>query len=129
MTAVTFMVTYMYSGRVGFGSSWIDDELLRSDSDVLELFQAAHFYAISTLVDLCVQSLCAWLTVDSVSEILYVADKFDNSDLKDACLSFIREHLAEVQATDTFRKFVFDRSELLRPVSYTHLTLPTKRIV
>jgi len=117
--AVKATITFMYTGH-------IDGDLLKPDGDALGILEAAHRYDVTSLVDLCVQSLIAHLDVATVSECLHVADLIGNTSLKTSCLNFVRLHISEVQATEKFAKFVATRPALLTEL-LASLFPPAKR--
>ena len=106
---VRLLIYFIYSGQV-------DDELLKSNPDTIELLLAAHRYDIPSLVDVCTQSLSARVAVESVAEFLYVADLIENTYFKHQCMEFIRFHIAEVQATKAYSKFIAPRHALLSQI-------------
>jgi speckle-type POZ protein len=119
VAAVKATIAFMYTGQ-------IDEYLLKPDADTLGILEAAHRYDVSSLVDLCVQSLIARLDVSTVSEWLHVADLIGNAGLKTSCLNFMRLHITEVQATDKFAKFVATRPALVTEL-LASLFPPAKR--
>merc|ERR1712118_223996 len=96
------VIAFMYTGQ-------IDEDLLKADADTLGILEAAHRYDVSSLVDVCVQSLIARLDVSTVAEYFHVADLIGDAVLKTSCLNFMRLNITEVQATDTFAKYVATR--------------------
>ena len=60
-----------------------------SGREVMALFAAASKYQISGLVDLCEKSLVGSLTVENVSEVISLAQQWENPRLTSSCLKFI----------------------------------------
>eukprot|EP00931_Biecheleriopsis_adriatica_P102117 TRINITY_DN77141_c0_g1_i1.p1 TRINITY_DN77141_c0_g1~~TRINITY_DN77141_c0_g1_i1.p1 ORF type:complete len:387 (+),score=60.35 TRINITY_DN77141_c0_g1_i1:30-1163(+) len=104
--AVNAMVKFLYTGRP-------DPSSMESDSMVLDLLQAAHRYQVSGLVEMCVQHLTSHLAVETVSDWVQLADLISCATLKSACMDFIRSHISEVQATESYAALAAKRPALI----------------
>ncbi|XP_057501520.1 BTB/POZ and MATH domain-containing protein 4-like [Actinidia eriantha] len=107
-----------------------DDELLApssscmlsaSDTFVAKLLGAAERYGLVRLRIMCESLLCKDISVDSVSNILALADRYRALDLKAICLKFAAENLVAVMQTEGFEylkeKCPLLQSELLKTVA------------
>merc|ERR1712137_966413 len=103
------MMDFLYTGEV-------NADALRSDNIVLGILDAAHRYNIPTLEELCVEALTAIINVEVASEWFHLADLIGNPSFRTRCLKFIREHIAEVQGSETYKEFIVKRPSLLPPV-------------
>lgn len=93
------MLTFIYRGR-------LDENLEQAEDSTLALMEAAHRFAVSSLVNHCVQSLCSSLSIQNVAERLVKADLLGIEPFKVSCVNFITatdEHLCAVQRTDSFK--------------------------
>lgn len=94
-SAVKAMIRYLYTGAT-------DASIFEGDDEVIGLLHAAHRFDVSSLVGRCMHSLAERLSVCNVLQRLEVADLLACTALRSACLQFIIEHIAEVQATQAF---------------------------
>ncbi|XP_021715600.1 BTB/POZ and MATH domain-containing protein 4-like [Chenopodium quinoa] len=67
-----------------------------------KLLAAADKYGLGRLRQLCESSLCKGISVNTVGEILALADCHNASELKAVCLRFAAENLAAVMRSDGF---------------------------
>ncbi|KAK6942058.1 BTB/POZ domain, partial [Dillenia turbinata] len=96
---------------------------LSSDSETLaeKLLAAADKYGLARLRLMCESLLCKDISVNSVAEILALADRYHAMDLKAVCLKFAAENLVAVMRSDGF-EFLKEncpllQSELLKTVA------------
>lgn len=75
------MLKYMYAGKI---------ENLNTRSP--RLLEAADKYQLSELKEICEETLCDNLTVDSCLECLVLADLHTAEDLKQAAIKFVVDH-------------------------------------
>ncbi|KAL9266603.1 BTB/POZ and MATH domain-containing protein [Drosera capensis] len=92
-----------------------------SNSLMVKLLEAADKYGLTRLRCLCESRLCKDISVNSVCEILAVADRHHAIELKAVCLKFAAENLAAVMRTVGFLSLEENnpswRSELLKTVA------------
>mmetsp|Transcript_85953 Transcript_85953/g.152277 ORF Transcript_85953/g.152277 Transcript_85953/m.152277 type:complete len:384 (+) Transcript_85953:64-1215(+) len=93
--AMNSMVQFLYSGN-------IKPELLTNDPLTIDIMKAAHRYQVNSLLTMCVQALSTRLNIETVCDWLQIADMIACSSFKTACLDFIRSHIADVQATESY---------------------------
>jgi hypothetical protein len=93
--AVEDMIRFLYTGRV-------KPDILSSDERCLNLTRAAHLYGAVKLVDICVEQISKRLTLTTVCERLTFAELMECQRLKAKCLSFISQHMTEVQSTEGY---------------------------
>jgi len=85
-------------------------EHLYTDTDIvpseiaLELFSAADRFGVERLRQLCAARVEADMSVNSVCNILTVADQHNATYLKEECVQFIVARFSEVHSTDGFRE-------------------------
>merc|ERR1719238_1540398 len=91
METVTAMITYFYTGAVDPAEIWEDDDA------VVALLRAAHRFDVADLSSRCSQVLCDRLAVVNVLERFRMADMLSIPTLRNRCLDYIREKMAEVQ--------------------------------
>lgn len=86
-----------------YRDTFIEDDVLTSssspeysasDSLAAKLMAAADKYGLERLRLLCEAHLCKDISVDSVADILSLADSHHATELKAACLKFAAENLA-----------------------------------
>ncbi|KAG6417743.1 hypothetical protein SASPL_119935 [Salvia splendens] len=107
-----------------------EDELIASSScsthlvaDTLtaKLLAAADRYDLERLKRICESHLCKDISVDSVAQVLSLADCYHAAELKDVCLKFAAENLAAVMRSDGFEYLKENcpsiQSELLKTVA------------
>ena len=75
------MLKYMYAGKI---------ENLNTRSP--RLLEAADKYQLSELKEICEETLCDNLTVDTCLECLVLADLHTAEDLKQAAIKFVVDH-------------------------------------
>jgi len=102
---VQAMVNYIY----GF----VDQHFLGGEEQTTSLLRLAHYYQITSLVDICVGELSSGLSIDTVADVLQVADLVDVRALRTACLEFMSRHIEDVQATESYARLVAKRPALL----------------
>jgi len=89
------MLKYMYAGKI---------ENLNTRSP--RLLEAADKYQLSELKEICEESLCDNLTVDTCLECLVLADLHNAEELKNASVKFVVEHSEEfVDQVDKFKSY------------------------
>lgn len=116
--AVRDMVGYLYTGNVK--SESLDDEDL-----CLGLLQAAHCYKVDGLVSSCADIISKRLVLTTVCDRLEFADLLGCETLKSRCLSFIYQHMAEVQNTEAYSRLCRRPSLLMDIIAM--LSPPAKR--
>ncbi|XP_041995570.1 BTB/POZ and MATH domain-containing protein 4-like [Salvia splendens] len=81
-----------------------EDELIASSSCstplvaytlTAKLLAAADHYDLERLKRICESHLCKDISVDSVTQVLSLADSYHAAELKDVCLKFATENLAD----------------------------------
>mmetsp|Transcript_96892 Transcript_96892/g.250675 ORF Transcript_96892/g.250675 Transcript_96892/m.250675 type:complete len:119 (+) Transcript_96892:3-359(+) len=112
------MVGYLYTGSVS-PDIWDDDDLC------LGLLQAAHCYKVDGLVRSCAEIIGKRLALTTVCDRLEFADLLGCESLKSRCLSFIYQHMAEVQNTEAYTKLCRRPSLLMDIIAV--LCPPAKR--
>uniref|UniRef100_A0A2P2LBC9 Uncharacterized protein MANES_08G153800 n=1 Tax=Rhizophora mucronata TaxID=61149 RepID=A0A2P2LBC9_RHIMU len=92
-----------------------------SDTLAAKLLAAADKYDLSRLRLMCESEICKDISVNSVTEILALADRYNAMDLKSVCLRFAAENLIAVMSSDGFRYLKENcpslQSELLKTVA------------
>ncbi|XP_013729393.2 BTB/POZ and MATH domain-containing protein 4, partial [Brassica napus] len=73
-----------------------------SDTLAAKLLGAADKYKLPRLSLMCESVLCKDISVDSVANILALADRYNASALKSVCLKFAAENLIAVMRSDGF---------------------------
>lgn len=116
--AVQDMVGYLYTGSVKT-ETWENDDLC------LGLLQAAHVYKVDGLVTSCAEVIGKRLVVSTVCDRLEFADMLGCETLKTRCLTFIYQHMAEVQNTEAYTKLLRRPSLLMDIIAV--LSPPAKR--
>jgi len=117
--AMNSMIQFLYTAN-------IDPEILNSDSAALNVMKAAHRYQVNSLVTMCVQSLTTRLDIETVSDWLQIAELISCDSFKAACLDFIRSHIADVQATESYAALASKCPSLLAEI-LAMLFPPAKR--
>jgi len=108
------MLKYMYAARI---------ENLNTRSP--RLLEAADKYALSELKEVCEDTLCSSLSVDSCLECLVLADLHNAEELKAAAVKFIVDRSAEfVDQVDRFKAYPDLMAELFKAMAKSP---PTKR--
>ena len=69
--------------------------------DTASLLAAATKYQVEGLVDYCEEVLCASLNVDTVCELLMLADLYHALVLKENCVNFITQNANDVMIKGT----------------------------
>lgn len=64
-----------------------------ADTFAAKLLAASEKYSLPRLRLMCESVLCTDISVDSVANILALADRYHASDLKSVCLKFAAENL------------------------------------
>ena len=82
----------------------------------IELLQAANKYQLDRLKMICEEALYKTLSVDSVAEILALADLYNASQLKHQAIEFIGTHATEVTETDGWNRMIRENSHLVGEV-------------
>ena len=85
-----------------------------------ELMIAAHKYGLIDLKDICEKSIAEMLTVDSVSNILILADRYSAKHLKDKSIHFINEHAADVLKSEGYKLLVKSHLYLIEELYRYH---------
>ncbi|XP_054803079.1 BTB/POZ and MATH domain-containing protein 4-like isoform X2 [Prosopis cineraria] len=92
-----------------------------SDTFAAKLLAAAEKYDLPRLKLMCESVLCKDISVDSVSYMLALADRYHATELKSICLKFSAENLVAVMQSDGFEYLKEDcpllQSELLKTVA------------
>ncbi|KAF3943459.1 hypothetical protein ACB098_09G133700 [Castanea mollissima] len=92
-----------------------------SDTFAAKLLAAAEKYGLPRLRLMCESVLCRDISVDSVANILALADSYHASDLKSVCLKFAAENLVAVMRSDGFEYLKENcpllQSEILKTVA------------
>jgi len=103
------MLKYMYAGR-------IDNLNTRSP----RLLEAADKYALAELKEVCEDTLCSSLSVDSCLECLVLADLHNAEELKNAAVKFIVDRSEEfVDQVDRFKAYPDLMAELFKAMAKT----------
>lgn len=118
-SAVRALLSFLYTGTV-------EVEVLRSDEPALALLQAAHRYEVSSLVERIAKALAARFDVNTVAEWLQVADLIGCKSFRSQCLEFMRQHMPEVQTTESFARLTSNRPAVLADI-IAALVPPAKR--
>lgn len=116
--AVRDMIAYLYTGSV-------KQDTLDDDDLCLGLLQAAHCYKVDGLVSSCAEIIGKRLALTTVCDRLEFADLLGCESLKSRCLSFIYQHMAEVQNTEAYAKLCRRPSLLMDIIAV--LSPPAKR--
>lgn len=92
-----------------------------SDTLAAKLLAAADKYDLPRLRLMCESALCKDISVNSVANILALADRYRAMDLKSVCLKFAAENLVAVMRSDGFEYLRGNcpalQSELLKTVA------------
>ncbi|OMO70367.1 BTB/POZ-like protein [Corchorus olitorius] len=92
-----------------------------SDALTAKLLAAADKYELPRLRLMCESVLCKDISVNSVANILALADRYHAMDLKSVCLKFAAENLVAVMRSDGFEYLKENcpslQSELLKTVA------------
>ena len=92
------------------------------------LLEAADKYQLSELKEICEESLCDNLTVDTCLECLVLADLHNAEELKNASVKFVVEHSEEfVDQVKLIKEKTFE-SQTLIPPSVRSISLNLIRI-
>ncbi|KAM5550413.1 hypothetical protein ABKV19_027529 [Rosa sericea] len=100
-----------------------NQEILVDDMEpkVFKLLAAADKYGLTRLRLMCESVLCKHISVNSVANILALADRYSAVELKSVCLKFAAENLVAVMETDGFELLKENcpllQSELLKTVA------------
>lgn len=81
--------------------------------DWLALIVAADKYAIESLVKICEDYIAEKLTIDNVVDVFTTADLVKAENLKEVCVKFIVENKAVVLKTESYKKMVKTRTDLV----------------
>lgn len=117
--AVKAMLSYLYTGA-------LDMSVLANDEPALDLLQAAHRYEVSTLVERIARTLARRFDVSTVAEWLGMADLIGCTSFRSQCLDFMRQHMPEVQMTESYSRLVETRPSVLQDIIAV-LAPPQKR--
>eukprot|EP00931_Biecheleriopsis_adriatica_P007763 TRINITY_DN109014_c0_g1_i1.p1 TRINITY_DN109014_c0_g1~~TRINITY_DN109014_c0_g1_i1.p1 ORF type:complete len:475 (-),score=52.19 TRINITY_DN109014_c0_g1_i1:58-1482(-) len=108
-------------------TDWIEASVFRDSNQTLQLFQVADRYEVKALAQICAEALkTRGLHVECVIDIFLVANRLSYSGLRQACLAFIKEHIADVQDSEGYRLLVQRQPGLLADI-IAALTPPNKR--
>ena len=81
------------------------------------LLEAADKYQLSELKEICEESLCDNLTVDTCLECLVLADLHNAEELKNASVKFVVEHSEEfVDQVKLIKEKTFESQTLIFPL-------------
>lgn len=97
----------------------LDPAALESDEALCHLFAAGHRYEVMPLLARCEGLIAERLTAENAAERLMMADLLEAAGLRARVLryiSFTRERLARVQATESFDRLVSQRPRLLAEI-------------
>ena len=75
------------------------------------------------LKETCARSLCSKVTTQTVAKLLLQAEVHHIAELKTTCLDYIRDHVAEVMATDDWNHI-----HQIVAVAFRQLTLKDQKI-
>ena len=87
------ILTYMYIGKV--------DNI---DKAACELLPKAEEYQLEELKAKCEEALSRTLTIETVIDILLLADTHNAKNLKESCLTFIAKNIIDVKTTQPWRE-------------------------
>lgn len=73
------------------------------DGAMETIFPILHSLEINFLVEYCVDKLVENIRIDNVLELLYAADHFNATRLRQACSSFLLNNLKDLMEDDTFK--------------------------
>ncbi|KAG8371063.1 hypothetical protein BUALT_Bualt13G0048000 [Buddleja alternifolia] len=94
---------------------------LVTDTLTVKLLEAADRYDLGRLRQMCESHLCKDISVNSVAQILALADRYHAAELKAVCLRFAAENLAAVMRSDGFEYLKENcpvlQSEILKTVA------------
>ncbi|XP_044008691.1 speckle-type POZ protein B-like [Aphidius gifuensis] len=82
----------------------------------MDLFIAADKYQLDYLKNQCEKALVSSIDIEKAAELYVFADKNNAKDLKHETLMFIKSHLQEVLASETFRKLEKDKGSVLSKI-------------
>ena len=116
---------------------WIDLEMTGLDPETEKIIEVA---TLVTDADLNLIAEGPNLIISQSKELLDSMDEWNQNQhgssglIKEVIKSDITEQIAEIETLDFISKYVGEKvspmcGNTVSPVSYTHLTLPTKRIV
>ena len=95
-------------------TDWVEASVFRDSSQTLHLLQAAVRYEVKGLAQICVEALgTCGLRVECVIDVFRVADMLAYSGLRQECLAFITDHIANVQETEGYRLLKEQQPRLL----------------
>jgi len=94
-SAIEDLLSYIYTGSVRA-------DIFADGESCLGLLEAAHRYAVTGLVRQCADALGKNLKVADVCDRLEFAELLQCEELKSKCLTFIHQHISEVQNSDAF---------------------------
>ena len=101
------LLQYIYSGEV----------VVSGLEELLNLLVAGEHVGLSGLRDMCVERLLEHLSIFNAIQMRLFASEISCPELEQAASKLVLGDFAKVAETST---------DFLSPVSYTHLTLPTK---
>ena len=90
------VLAFLYTGK----AREIEPEM------ALELMGVANLYSIEPLMRQCAEVITRSVCVTNVAAVLQAADQYAVLPLRQHCINFIVEHLAEVVRTDGFRELI-----------------------
>ena len=83
-------------------------------------------YQLDCLKSICSCYLITTLNVETVAEVLVVADMHQASELKTKCIDFITDHSSQVMATKGWSALTGNRIELVTEL-FQNLAIKTGR--
>jgi len=113
------LLHFLYSGIV-------KEEFLTDDADAFALLHAAHQYDVPVLVQACAEAIVKRLDTENAAEFLQEANVLGCDAVRVPCLSYITEHIAEVQTTDGFERLAKKHPDLMLSV-VASIAPPTKK--
>lgn len=72
----------------------IPSALQIADTLTAKLMAAASRFDLGRLKRLCESRMCKYITINSVTQVLVLADRYHAAELKDVCLKFAAKNLA-----------------------------------
>ena len=97
------MLRFIYTGKAN-----------NLDTMAADLLAAADKYALDRLKVMCEEALCDSLTVETVSEVLILADMHSADKLKAQCIDFINtHHVQDVMETPGWKQMVASNPHLI----------------
>lgn len=103
------------------------DKCSLKSENIFPMYGLAHYYNVETLLIECRLHLVRSFTYDNVSEILVHAHKFCDEYLKLQCWEYIKNNIAQIAQTDTYKNLKRDSVGFLLNVIENGLVNDKKR--